>query len=226
MNQESNLGELVSLAPNYLSVAEDDDVPLLKIKEKKARPPLTDKQKDALKKGQQKRLEGVEIKRAEKVLKAHELLSKKVSEAIPAIGKGVSTPYRKPVAKLEVEEEEEEEGRGYAPYDPRTDHKRNCEEEEEEEQIIYKKKSKLIPTPILKPKKKKKTIVIYESSSSSDTEETEQEDHYFAPPNRHLKSQQNNSAYGRGQGGHDPQNRKNIIQTLNERQVTKNFFCD
>lgn len=81
---------------------------------------------------------------------------------------------------------------------------------EEECEIVYKKKSK--------PKKKKKTIIVYESSSASESDESIDQNQKFTSvaskcltTARPLKSQQNN---------------KNAIQMHNERQVTRNFFCD
>lgn len=221
MNQESDLGELVG-SPL------EDDVPLLKIKAKKVRPPLTDKQREALKKGQQKRLEGVEIKRAEKVLKAHELLGKKAlanQETTIEIHKLVK-PAKKPVIKPESEEEEGNSACGRLgargmPCETQPPEEEDCNSAEDEE-IMFKKSTKATKSKP-KPKKKKKTIIVYESSSSASESDESIDQHHIKSTHcsaRPLKSQQNNSAYG------NPQNNKNSIQMHNERQVTKNFFCD
>lgn len=202
MNQESDLGELAQETVQEDEV--NDDVPLLKIKQKKARPPLTDKQKEALKKGQQKRLEGVEIKRAEKVLKAHELLGQKALS--------IKFPQKESLVKHKQVKEE-------------------SETEEEEAEVIYKKKaSKASKVPALnKPKKKKKTIIVYESSSASGSETCESDESIDRNQKYVLKSNHcssKTSEFITTRPLKSQQNNKNSIQMHNERQVTRNFFCD
>ena len=197
MNQESNVGNLGD---------DNNDVPLLKVKEKKVRAPLTDKQKEGLMKGRETRDKNAAIRKATRVLQAETLL-----------GVTKNPPLNPPLEKVESN----------------PDSKRNCvevkkirspkpvpvvesESEEEEEEIIYKKKPKPLPVPVeVKKPKKKRTVIVYEESSDEEDDSPAdskrncvEEDYHFPP--RELKSQQN---------------RKSQIQQHNERQVTKNFFC-
>ena len=209
MNQESNVGNIGD---------DNNDVPLLKVKEKKVRAPLTDKQKEGLSKGRETRDKNAAIRKATRVLQAETLLGvtkqptlnpplEKVESNHPIISK-IRTP-NPPLEKVESN------------TDFSCNIKRNCvESESEEEEIIYKKKPKSLPVPVeVKKPKKKRTVIVYEESSDDEESKEIEEDYHFPP--RELKSQQNFPP----RELKSQQNRKSQIQQHNERQVTKNFFC-
>jgi hypothetical protein len=82
----------------------------------------------------------------------------------------------------------------------------SSESSSEEVQVIT--KPKRIKTKEPKKKKKTKKIIVMEESSSESESEPEQEIVYQQRP---MKSQQN---------------RRSIIQQHNEKQISKNFFCN
>jgi hypothetical protein len=191
-------------------LVENESVPLLKQpKVKKPRPPLTDKQKESMAIGRAKLQEGNSLKRAEKLIKAAELIaSKKTKPPTPP------EPPEPPCAPCAVAILDK-------PAEPIL--------EESEDEIIYM-KAKAKPKPkevaakpkevaVKKPKKTRKVIIYEESSSDEDDADSpEQNDYHYpkpiAPPtpdNRNMKTQQN---------------RKTVIKQQNEMQVNRNFFCD
>tara|TARA_R110000868_G_scaffold280827_2_gene541184 strand:+ start:149 stop:745 length:597 start_codon:yes stop_codon:yes gene_type:complete len=197
MIQESNVGNLGD---------DNNDVPLLKVKEKKVRAPLTDKQKEGLSKGRETRDKNAAIRKATRVLQAETLLStfNKSGAKVES-----NTDYKRNCVEPVVEVKKiRTPNPPLEKVESNTDYKRNCiESESEEEEIIYKKKPKPVPVEVKKPKKKR-TVIVYEESSDDEESKEVEEDYHFPP--RELKSQQN---------------RKSQIQQHNERQVTKNFFC-
>jgi hypothetical protein len=181
-------------------LVESESVPLLKQpKVKKPRPPLTDKQKESMAIGRAKLQEGNSLKRAEKLIKATELIASKKTKP--------PTPPEPPCAPCAVAIMDK-------PAEPIL--------EESEDEIIYM-KAKAKPKPkevaVKKPKKTRKVIIYEESSSDEDDADSpEQNDYHYpkplAPPtpdNRNMKTQQN---------------RKTVIKQQNEMQVNRNFFCD
>jgi len=165
MNQESNLGNLGD---------DNNDIPLLKVKEKKVRPPLTDKQKEGLIKGRETRDKNAAIRKAERILKAQTLLgSNGIILENPPLEKAESTVEVKKIRTPKP-----------AIENP------HLESESEEEEIIYKKKPKPLPVPVeVKKPKKKRTVIVYEESSDDEESKEFEEDYHF--PSRELKSQQN-----------------------------------